>query len=206
MNTTQQIAKWLLTPLFVPIVIAVVIATGVFDETPQLFITMAPTIIDQPPVPQKGDLYVFLNAMAERESNNNPHVVNRFGYMGKYQFGGKTLWGLGRRFKVTRAEFLGDVELQDRAMMMYLKDNRARLREIIVEYDGNWYNGIYITESGILAGAHLIGPYGVMAYFNPDYRIVRNGRTVRPRLKDGNGTSVEEYLETFSGYVLDGLE
>ncbi len=123
--------------------------------------------------------------------------------MGKYQFGDRTLWSLGAHFKVTRDEFLGDIALQDSAMVAYLRQNRERLSDIIIQYDGQWYEGIYITESGILAGAHLVGPGGVLAYFDSTYTVAMNGRNIRPRVADGNGTHVKEYIEEFSGYSLD---
>ena len=81
-------------------------------------------IVSDPQMLDRGNLYVFMDSMAMRESNNTPHAVNRYGYMGKYQFGPKTLWSLGGRFQVTKDEFLGNVALQDSAMKEYLKDNR----------------------------------------------------------------------------------
>ena len=154
----------------------------------------------------RGNLYVFMDSMAMRESNNTPTVVNRYGYLGKYQFGPKTLWDLGRRFQVTKDEFLGNVALQDNAMKQYLKDNRTTIRDLVIQYDGRWYNGIYITESGLLAGAHLVGPHGLRAYFDPSYRIRRNGREIRPRTFDGNGIGVREYISQFSGFNLAALD
>jgi len=38
---------------------------------------------------------MFLNAIGHRESSNRYDVVNKWGYMGKYQFGRKTLKNLG---------------------------------------------------------------------------------------------------------------
>ena len=154
-----------------------------------------------PPILDKGDLYVFMGAIAERESNNTPDVVNRYGYMGKYQFGPRTLWSLGTQFEVTKEEFLGNVALQDSAMVQYLRDNRTMIQDIIVRYNGVWYNGIYITESGLLAGAHLVGSHGLRAWFDESFLLGN-----RPRIIDGNGTHVGEYIRRFSGYSLDGLE
>ena len=37
----------------------------------------------------------FLNAVGHRESTNNYKAVNQFGYLGKYQFGRKTLNAIG---------------------------------------------------------------------------------------------------------------
>ena len=160
------------------------------------------------PIPEmfnRGNLYVFMDSMAVRESNNTPTIVNRYGYMGKYQFGPRTLWALGRQFRVAKDEFLGNVALQDSAMMEYLKDNREIIGDLVIQYNGRWYNGIYITESGLLAGAHLVGPHGLRAYFDPSYRIRRNGRVIRPRTRDGNGIKVEEYISQFSGFNLAAL-
>lgn len=162
-------------------------------------------VVSVPHMLDRGNLYVFMDSMAMRESNNTPQAVNRYGYMGKYQFGPKTLWALGRRFQVTKDEFLGNVALQDSAMVEYLKDNRSTIRDLVIQYNGRWYNGIYITESGLLAGAHLVGPHGLRAFFDPSYRIRRNGREVRPRTFDGNGIDVQEYISQFSGFNLAAL-
>ena len=49
------------------------------------------------------DTRLFLNEIGFKESGNRYDIVNRYGYMGKYQFGKKTLEGLG--YKVTKEEF-----------------------------------------------------------------------------------------------------
>lgn len=178
------------------------------DTTPEevnTIIVLDSVIIIRPPE-DRGDLYVFMGVMAERESNNTPSVVNRYGYLGKYQFSPKTLWALGRRFKVSREEFLGTEALQDSAMVVYLQDNRLTIQDLIVRFNGKWYRGIYITESGLLAGAHLVGPSGLRAWLDPTFTITRNGREFRPRIYDGNGTHVQEYVAMFSGYDLDNLD
>ncbi len=182
------------------------------DTTPEEAntITVLDSVIVIRSLEDRGDLYVFMGVMAERESNNTPTVVNRYGYLGKYQFSPKTLWSLGRRFKVTRDKFLGtkerpNVALQDSAMVVYLQDNRLTIQDLIVRFDGKWYRGIYITESGLLAGAHLVGPSGLRAWLDPTFTITRRGRTIRPRTYDGNGTKVQEYIAMFSGYDLDNL-
>jgi len=201
-NTTRIVAQIVLIP------IALFILAGFANKRfmKKELVYANPIIVTQPPTPEpQGDLYVYLEAVAERESNNTPHVVNRIGMLGKYQFSPKTLWSLGARFKVTRDEFLGNVALQDSAMIQYLRDNRTILHDIIVEYEGKWYNGMYITESGLLAGAHLVGPHGLRAYFDSNYTVRRGNRVIRPRTKDGNGTKVSEYIEEFSGYDLNAL-
>ena len=202
-NSTRVVARVVLIPT-----ILFILAGFVDSRKPKQDELMyaEPIIVTQPRPPEpQGDLYVFLGAVAQRESNNTQHVVNRIGMLGKYQFSPKTLWGLGMQFKVTRAEFLGNSALQDSAMIQYLRDNRTILRDVIVAYDGKWYGGIYITESGLLAGAHLVGPHGLRAFFEPDYTVRRGSRVIRPLTKDGNGTKVVEYIEEFSGYDLHAL-
>ena len=64
----------------------------------------------------------FLEAMGKRESSNNYRAVNRFGYMGKYQFGKSTLKTL--KIKVSKEEFLNNPDLQEEAMHKLLLYNQ----------------------------------------------------------------------------------
>jgi len=133
------------------------------------------------------ELEHFLNAIGHRESTNRYDVVNKWGYMGRYQFGKSTLKGLG--YDVSKKEFLSNPELQEEAMLSLLKHNKEKLQKYIDVFDGKTINGIYITESGILAAAHLGGQGSVRRYF-------RNGKV----FKDGNGTKITSYMDKFSGY------
>tara|TARA_B110000037_G_C17028595_1_gene468441 strand:- start:94 stop:693 length:600 start_codon:yes stop_codon:yes gene_type:complete len=133
------------------------------------------------------ELEHFLNAIGHRESTNRYDVVNKWGYMGRYQFGKSTLKGLG--YDVSKNEFLSNPELQEEAMLSLLKHNKEKLQKYIDVFDGKTINGIYITESGILAAAHLGGQGSVRRYF-------RNGKV----FKDGNGTKITSYMDKFSGY------
>ena len=136
------------------------------------------------------DLDKFMHQMSMVESNNTLRAVNRFGMMGKYQFSPRTLKGLG--IDVSKEEFLSNENLQDSAMVALIKHNRRALRHIIHRYEGKIVNGVRITESGILAGAHLVGAGGVLAFFNPE-KYLHN--TV-----DGNGVSVVYYMNKFANY------
>lgn len=133
------------------------------------------------------ELEHFLNAIGHRESTNRYDVVNKWGYMGRYQFGKSTLKGLG--YDVSKNEFLSNPELQEEAMLSLLKHNKEKLQKYIDVFDGKTINGIYITESGILAAAHLGGQGSVKRYF-------KNGKVFR----DGNGTKITSYMDKFSGY------
>ena len=129
----------------------------------------------------------FLTAVGFRESGNRYHITNKWGYMGKYQFGKSTLKGLG--FKVTKKEFLSNPQLQEEAMMALLLHNKEKLQKYIDVFDGQTINGMLITESGILAAAHLGGQGSVKRYF-------KHGKVFR----DGYGTKITSYMEKFSGY------
>ena len=65
------------------------------------------------------------------------------------------------------------------------------MAKYIDEFDGQVVNGILVTESGLLAAAHLGGAGSVRKWF----------RTGKIR-KDGNGVKITNYMERFSGYSL----
>ena len=133
----------------------------------------------------------FLDEVGFRESSNNYKAVNQFGYLGKYQFGRKTLNAIG--FKdISNYEFLSNPEIQEEAMLVLLQKNKHTLRREIKKYVGETVNGIYITESGILAAAHLGGAGNVRKFFRKGYEF-----------EDGNGTKMTSYMKQFGGYILN---
>ena len=133
----------------------------------------------------------FLHDIGFRESSNNYHAVNQFGYLGKYQFGRKTLDGLGYK-DVTNRQFLENHSIQEEAMYALLNHNRRVLRRQISKYVGQTIAGVYITESGLLAAAHLAGPGNVKKFLRKGYEF-----------KDGNGTKMTSYMVKFSNYKLE---
>jgi hypothetical protein len=132
----------------------------------------------------------FLDAIGFRESSNNYKAINQFGYLGKYQFGRTTLNSLGYK-KVSNKEFLSSPQLQEKAMNTLLKHNKKILRRQIKKYNNKLVNGILITESGILAAAHLAGPSNVKKWFRKGLEF-----------QDGNGTKMTSYLKQFANYRL----
>lgn len=140
----------------------------------------------------RGDLDDFMVKLATIESDNDPRAVNRFGMMGKYQFSPRTLRLMG--FKMTKEEFLNNEELQDSALVAYMKENRRILNRIIRKYENTYVNGVYVTRSGILASAHLTGHGGVWAFFDPENHSYATA--------DANGTSVEMYMKKFANYYI----
>ena len=133
----------------------------------------------------------FLDAIGFRESSNNYKAVNQFGYLGKYQFGRKTLNAIGFE-NISNREFLANPSIQEEAMLVLLKRNKHTLRREIKRYVGKTINGIYITESGILAAAHLGGAGNVKKFFRKGYEF-----------RDGNGTKMTSYMKRFANYQLN---
>ena len=130
----------------------------------------------------------FKEAVAFKESRGDYQVINQFGYLGKYQFGIGTLNLIG----IYDAEaFLNNPELQEAAFYANASRNKWILRKDIAKYVGKTLNGIKITESGILAAAHLAGPGSVKKY-------LRSGGV--QGFSDAFGTSIKYYLNKFKGY------
>jgi len=145
--------------------------------------------IDEFYLPYLGKTYLgFKDALAFKESRGNYFSVNDFGYLGKYQFGIETLELIGI---YTPNQFLYNPELQEKAFMANASRNKWILRKDIERFVGKKINGIEITESGILAAAHLAGPGSVKQYLRS---FGRN------RFSDAYGTSISYYMNRFSGY------
>ncbi len=139
--------------------------------------------------PELGKSYVgFKEAVAFKESRGDYGVVNQFGYMGKYQFGIGTLQLIGIKNKNT---FLSSPELQERAFYANLSRNKWILRRDLKWFTGKRMNGIVITESGVLAAAHLAGPGAVKKY-------LRSGGV--DGFADAFGTTIRYYMKRFSGF------
>ncbi|WP_074409399.1 peptidoglycan-binding protein LysM [Aquimarina megaterium] len=141
--------------------------------------------------PELGKSYIgFKEAVAFKESRGDYGVVNQFGYLGKYQFGKGTLDLIGIK-NVKRNKFLGNPALQEKAFYANLSRNKWVLRRDIKWYVGRRINGIEVTESGILAAAHLSGPGAVKKY-------LRSGGV--EGFADAFGTTIRYYMKRFGGY------
>lgn len=139
--------------------------------------------------PFTGKSYVgFKQAVAIKESQGLYKLVNRFGYMGKYQFGKSALRALGIK---DSKEFLNNPGLQERAFKALLAKNKWELRKEIHRFDGQVIKGVKITESGLLAAAHLAGAGSVKSFLHS------NGKKA---FRDGFGTSLKTYIRKFGGY------
>ncbi|WP_138433646.1 peptidoglycan-binding protein LysM [Winogradskyella algicola] len=130
----------------------------------------------------------FKEALAFKESRGDYFTVNTLGYLGKYQFGAETLKLIGI---YNPNQFLYNPELQEKAFMANASRNKWILRKDIKRFDGKYIGGVKVTESGILAAAHLAGPGTVKKFLRSygDYN-----------LSDAYGSTVKYYMKKFSGY------
>ncbi len=139
--------------------------------------------------PFTGKSYIgFKQAVAIKESQGLYKLINPYGYMGKYQFGRTTLRAIG----ITNTkQFLNSPVLQERAFKALLAKNKWELRKEIEHFEGKNIKGIKITESGLLAAAHLAGANSVKNF------LWTNGKK---GFRDGFGTSLKSYIRKFGGY------
>jgi len=149
------------------------------------------TVVDEVVIITKADSHDdFLAHIGFFESGNDYKKINTLGYLGKYQFGKSTLKTL--KYKGSIKDFLNSSNIQENLMIKNLNYNKRRLRKTIKTYSGTIIDGVTITESGMLAAAHLSGQGNVKRFF-------RNGKNP----KDAYGSSVTKYLKEFSGYNLN---
>jgi hypothetical protein len=150
----------------------------------------------------KGNFEDFARALGQRESSNKYYCQNKFGYLGRWQFGKERLWDLGysingwkprfRKLKtvIPRNEFLLDANLQDTVFKMHIKELRKRVYAKFKKHLGTVVNDIVITESGCVAGMHLKGEGGLKKFLRGKDNA------------DANGTKISEYIYKFGNYDL----
>ncbi len=130
----------------------------------------------------------FKEALAFKESQGKYSKINSLGYLGKYQFGKTTL----NRIRIYNTEeFIRSPELQEEAFIALCSLNKWILQRDIKQSAGKRINGVEVTESGILAAAHLAGAGNVKIYLRT------NGNRI---FVDAYGSSVQHYMKKFAGY------
>ena len=159
------------------------------DDTSYLLPSLNVSDYTNSEIPYTGTFFVgYKEAIGFKESQGKYRKVNSLGYLGKYQFGIETLKTIGVH---NSDAFISSPRMQEKAFVALLSKNKWELRTIIERYDGTVLNGIRITESGILAAAHLAGVGSVKKYFR-----YKGKRFIR----DAYGTSLKSYLKRFGGY------
>lgn len=144
-------------------------------------------------VPLKKSYHGFKEALGFKESQNKYDTVNSLGYLGKYQFGKSTLRHLG----VNNPNiFLQNAALQEAVFYTNVARNKWILRREIKYFTGKKIKGTVITESGMVAAAHLAGAGNVKKYL---YSYGKND------VADVFGSSVAFYMRHFKGYNLTAV-
>ncbi|WP_255444129.1 hypothetical protein [Robiginitalea sp. SC105] len=147
-----------------------------------------------PRIPYAGTSFIgFREALAFKESGGDYFTTNTLGYLGKYQFGIGTLQLMG---VYNATKFLETPELQEKAFATNLARNKWILRRDIPRFVGKRINGVEVTESGILAAAHLAGAGNVKKY-------LRSWGSMD--VVDAYGTSITYYLRKFKGYDMSEI-
>ncbi|MFM1879583.1 MAG: hypothetical protein RLZZ241_2449 [Bacteroidota bacterium] len=164
-----------------------------FSNTPEAAfpqpLEQLPPESDPPPFTGLG--YIgFREALAHKESRGNYLSVNTFGYLGKYQFGKGTLKLMGIHDTI---QFLNDPELQEKVFITNISRNKWILRRDIARFSGKRIHGIVITESGMVAAAHLAGAGNVKKFLRSWGEF---------DAEDAFGSSISHYLRKFRGYDL----
>ncbi|MFY7810641.1 MAG: peptidoglycan-binding protein LysM [Flavobacterium sp.] len=140
-------------------------------------------------IPFTGKTFTgFKEDIGFKESRGNYKCINTFGYMGKYQFGKGTLSTIGIKDSL---KFMNTPSLQEEAFETLLSLNKYELQKELKNYVGKTINGVEITESGLLAAAHLGGVGSVKKF------LKSNGKRIKT---DGYGTSIQNYINKFGGY------
>ena len=155
----------------------------------------------------------FLTNLAARESGGSYTVVNQYGYLGKYQVGEASLIDTGYYKKDgtstndwkgewtgkdgvwSKDDFLSKAQAQENAIRAYIDKQWGYIEKLgLDKFVGKTLSdGTLITESGLIAGAHLKGVGGLQRYLKSD--------GVDDNI-DGNGTRISSYVRKFSGYYM----
>jgi hypothetical protein len=159
------------------------------DDTSYLLPSLNVTDYTKSEIPYTGNFFIgYKEAIGFKESQGKYKKINSLGYLGKYQFGIETLKSVGIH---NSTAFLNSPRMQEKAFIALLSKNKWELRNVIEKYQGTVLNGTHITESGILAAAHLAGVGSVKKYFRYEGKRY---------FRDAYGTSLRSYLKRFGGY------
>jgi hypothetical protein len=144
--------------------------------------------------PYLGKSYLgFSNDLGFSESSGDYKAVNRLGYVGKYQFGWSALEWVGINSKKL---FLNNPDLQEEAFEKLISLNKWVLKDHIAKYRGQNIAGVQITESGLIAAAHLGGAGNVIKFLESE------GENI---FADANNVPITKYMKHFKGYDLTSI-
>lgn len=159
----------------------------------------------------------FLDKLAKEESKNNPgaYFPERGGYLGLYQMSEAALvdagyyiqddtpnindwegtW-TGRDGIDNKEDFLANAQAQTNAVTAYHRKLWGYVQDMgLDDLVGEEQQGVTVTQSGLLAGAHLLGASG----------LSRCLAGIPDACADGNGTSALTYMGILGGYDVTSI-
>ena len=169
----------------------------------------------------------YFDALGFKESSSIPggvqnyDIENRFGFIGKYQFGEAALFDLGyygldsSDSNLFKNDWVGNWSGKDgiNSKQDYLTNgavqeimvrdwhvllwNRIQFLEL-EKYAGQTLNGQQITLSGMLAASHLIGAGSQSSDVAGLKGYLLSGAVFSP--EDGNGTTANEFMTAFEDF------
>ena len=174
------------------------------------------------PSDRKGFIYALARRESSADLNQNDlanreaiHKINKRGYIGLFQYGKKALIDIGynteegswtgKNGAVSEEAFRSSREIQIAAINLTIDLWCKRLRVWgFNEYYGKIVKGIEITESGCIAGCHLVGSGGLASFLDMPRNYKIDKKTGKRHSEfDGNKTHISEYLDLFAGYDLE---
>ena len=145
----------------------------------------------------------FIYDLGSRESGNKYDIENAFGFLGRWQFGKMRLYdagyslnnyspkGMPKKRLISKKYFLDNtLGIQDQIMKWHVYNLADSISKKHTDALGNTINGIVVTLSGLVAGAHLKGLGGVKQFLGGKDN------------EDALGTKISEYIKKFGGYEL----
>ena len=140
-----------------------------------------------------GDLGVdFRKLNPEKERGKINTIRSTFG---KNDWKGE--WS-GKNGIYSLNDFLTKPELQLMAVNDWINHLCKRMRMLdFNQYYGQIINGVEVTESGAIAGAHLMGEGGLATFLgSPQFQQ-------KSAVSDANGTHISSYISMFGGFDLE---
>ncbi len=105
----------------------------------------------------------------------------------------------GKRNINSKSDFLNNPQVQYEIIKEWIAYLCKQLRNnCINEYYGKTVGGVEITESGAIAGAHLVGLAGLGAFLGIPKKAYAGKKQT-----DGNGTHIKQYIKDFGGFDLE---
>ena len=167
-----------------------------FECYAQYYITNNPVYKAERALERKREIDAFLNHLSFKESSHNWKVVNRYGYIGKYQFGKAVLRDFGLSFTIDTRKFIRNPwifpeKMQDSLIIDLMESNKKFLKPYLDEHRNTMINGILINDASVLAAAHLVGKGSMQRFFETDGRYVR---------ADANSVKATDYMREFQHF------